>query len=283
MEIEHVSGISLASRGTAQQQRDFAIRRSVLGKIVIDHQRVLAVVAEELAHGTRSVRGQVEHWRGLRCRCRNHDGVLHGAVIFQHLHHLGNRRALLPDGAVDTNQVVAFAVDYRVQRHGGLTGLTVADDELALAAANRDHGINCLDSGRHGLTHRLAINHARSNTLNRDEFAGGDRTFAIHRLTKRVHHAADHGFTGRHRHDFSCALYLAAFFDLRVITQQHRANLIFFQVHRQSRHAVPELEQFAGHDFVQAMNAGDSVAEGDDRPNFVHRNAGLVVFNLLAD
>ena len=43
-----------------------------------------------------------------------------------------------------------------------------------------------------------------------------------------------------------------------------------------------ELEQLPGHDFVQPMNAGDSVTQRDDRAHLVHRNLGLVILNLLA-
>ena len=46
MKIEHVAGIRLAPRGTAQQQRNFAIRRRVFGKIVVNAQRMPAGITE---------------------------------------------------------------------------------------------------------------------------------------------------------------------------------------------------------------------------------------------
>ena len=46
---------------------------------------------------------------------------------------------------------------------------------------------------------------------------------------------------------------------------------------------MAELQQFAGHDFIQAVNAGDSVTQGDDGAHFVHGNLGFVIFNLIAD
>ena len=44
-----------------------------------------------------------------------------------------------------------------------------------------------------------------------------------------------------------------------------------------------ELEQLAGHDLVQAVNAGNTVADGHDRADFVDGNLGFVIFDLLAD
>ena len=51
-----------------------------------------------------------------------------------------------------------------------------------------------------------------------------------------------------------------------IFAQQHRAHLVFFQVHGDARNAVRELDQLAGHDLLQAMDAGDAVAHRD-RPN----------------
>ena len=61
------------------------------------------------------------------------------------------------------------------------------------------------------------------------------------------------------------------------------ADLVFFQVHGDAGNVVRELEQFAGHDFVEAVDAGDTVAQRDDRADFVDRDLGFVVLDLLAD
>ena len=36
-----------------------------------------------------------------------------------------------------------------------------------------------------------------------------------------------------------------------------------------------KLEQFAGHDFVEAVDAGDTVAQRDDRADFVDRDLAI--------
>src|SRR6185312_2114165 len=51
VQIEDVSRIGLASRRTAQQQRNLTVRRGVLREVIVDDQRVASVVAEVLTHG----------------------------------------------------------------------------------------------------------------------------------------------------------------------------------------------------------------------------------------
>ena len=82
---------------------------------------------------------------------------------------LRDRGTFLPDGAVDADQVVAFVVDDGVEGDGGFAGLAVADDQFALAAADGNHAVDGFDTGCHRLAHRLAVDHAGGETLQRDE------------------------------------------------------------------------------------------------------------------
>src|ERR1051326_6637479 len=43
------------------------------------------------------------------------------------------------------------------------------------------------------------------------------------------------------------------------------------------------MKHLPGHDFIQPMDAGDSVSKGDDCAYLIHGNLGLVVFNLLTN
>ncbi len=51
MQIEHVAGVSLASRGTADQQRQGTVSHRVLGQVIVNDKDVFALVHEVLAHG----------------------------------------------------------------------------------------------------------------------------------------------------------------------------------------------------------------------------------------
>src|SRR5215831_16769200 len=130
---------------------------------------MLLVVTEVLSHGAGSVGRDVLHRCGFGSRGSNNDGVVHRSGIGKYLDHLCDRRALLPNCVVNTDEVIALVVDDCVDRNRGLACLTVTDNELALSAANRNHAIDGFQSGCHWLAHRLTINDTWSDTLQRDK------------------------------------------------------------------------------------------------------------------
>ncbi len=81
------------------------------------------------------------------------DRVLHRAVLLELAHDVGDGRVLLADRDVDALNAAAFLVDDRIDRNRGLTRLPVADDQLALAAPDRHHRVDRLETGLHGLTY----------------------------------------------------------------------------------------------------------------------------------
>jgi hypothetical protein len=91
VQVEHVAGIRLAARRTAQQQRDLAIGHGLLGQVVIDDQRVFAVVHEVLAHRHAGVGARYCSAAGRGGGRRHDDGVRHRAVLFELAHHVGDR------------------------------------------------------------------------------------------------------------------------------------------------------------------------------------------------
>src|SRR5690606_5764888 len=92
-------------------------------------------------------------------------------------------------------------VDDRVDRQRGLAGLAVADDQLALAATDRDHAVDRLVAGLHRLAHRLAPDHARGDGFHRRAGLGVDRALAVDRLAQRVDYAPEQFRPGRHFED----------------------------------------------------------------------------------
>src|SRR5262249_31673633 len=151
------------------------------------------------------------------------DRVVHSAVVGENLHHLGNRRPLLPDRTIDADQVIALVVDDGIDGNSGLAGLAVADDQLTLAAADRNHAVDGLQSGSHRLADRLPVNHSRRDAFEGDKLVGRNRPFAIDRLTERVDHAANHRIADGYAHDAAGALDLVTFLDFGVFAKQHDA------------------------------------------------------------
>src|SRR5690606_18996345 len=166
VQIEHVTGIGFTARRTAQQQGDLTVGHGLLGQVVEHDQRIFTAVAEELAHGATGIRSQELQGSRFGRRGGNDDGVGQGAMLFQLADDVGNGRLLLTDRYVDALDATVFLVDDRVDRHGGLTDLTVADDQLALATADRNHRVNRLVASLDRLIDRLTPDHARRHFLN---------------------------------------------------------------------------------------------------------------------
>ncbi len=108
-----------------------------------------------------------------------------------------------------------------------------------------------------------------SDTLDRRELCSLDGAAVIDRLAKRVDHAANHPVAHRHAHDLAAALDLISLAQLGVIAQDDAADLILVEVHGQAFHAVGKLQHLSRHGLVQAVEAGDSVAQRNDGPDFI--------------
>ena len=199
MEIEDVARIGFAARRAAQQQRHLAIGDGLLGKIVVDDHGVHAVVAEIFAHRAAGVGREELQRGGLRRGRGDDDRIFHRAILFERADDLRDGRALLADRDVDAVELLALVVagvdvllvDEGVDRDGGLAGLAVADDQLALAAADGDERVERLEAGLHRLVHRLARDDARRLDFDAAALVGLDRALAVDRIAEPVDDAAE--------------------------------------------------------------------------------------------
>src|SRR5262249_59443544 len=107
---------------------------------------------------------------------RHDDAVRHRAGLLQLLDHRLHRRLLLADGDVDADDLVgvlriaaagALLVDEAVDDQRGLAGLAVADDQLALTAADRDPRVDRLDARLQRLLDGLPPGHRRRTSFDR--------------------------------------------------------------------------------------------------------------------
>src|SRR6201998_1846416 len=276
MQIEHVAGIGFAARRAAQQQRHLAIGDGLLRQVVIDDNGVHAVVAEVLAHGAAGEGGDVLHWRRIGSGRGDDDGVFQRALLFQHLHELRDGGALLADrdiDAVELDLLVAGGVERllvqdRVERDRGLAGLAVADDKLALAAADRDQRVDGLEAGRHRLVHRLARNDARRLDIDAAALGCLDRALAVDRIAERIDDAAEQPLADRRVHDGAGALDRLAFLDLAVRAEDHDTDVVGFEIERHAAGAILELDHLTGLDVVEPIDAGDAVTDGQHLSDF---------------
>src|SRR5690606_6018190 len=199
------------------------------------------------------------------------------------------RRLLLADGHVDAVDAQALLVEDRVHRHRRLAGLAVADDQLTLSSADRNHGVDRLDAGLQRFLHRLAADHARGLHLDLSEGLRLDRAPAVDGLTEAVDHATEHRLADGNLGDAPRPLDLIALPDVLVGTHDGDTDVVFLEVEDQAAHAVGELDELTGHRLGQAVHAGDAVADrehgadfGDldllsEFPNFVLEDAADLV------
>jgi hypothetical protein len=287
-----LASFSFAARRTAQQQRHLAIGDGLLGQIVIDDHGVHAVVAEVLTHGAAGEGREELHRGGVRGGRGDDDGVFHRATLFEHFDELGDGRTLLADGDIHAVELLALRRAFDVQRllvqdgverDRGLAGLAVTDDQLALATADGDEGVDGLEAGRHRLMHRLARNDAGGLHVHTGALGGLDRTLAVDRIAERVDDAAQQLLADRHVHDRAGALHGLAFLDVAVRAEDHDADVVGFEVQGHATHAVLELDHFAGLDLVETEDARNAVTDRENLTHFGHFSRSAEILDLLLE
>ena len=95
-----------------------------------------------------------------------------------------------------------------------------------------------------------------------------DRALAVDRVAERVDDAAEQALADRNVHDGAGALDGVAFLDVAVVAEDHDADIVGFEVQRHAADAAGELDHLAGLDIVEAVDAGDAVADGQHLADF---------------
>ncbi len=99
-------------------------------------------------------------------------------------------------------------------------------------------------------------------TSTRARLSDVDRALAVDRVAERVDDAAEQALADRHVDDRAGALDRLAFLDLAVGAENDDADVVAFEVQRHAARAVLEFDHLAGLDLVEAIGAGDAVADG---------------------
>src|SRR5690554_936189 len=111
---------------------------------------MLAIIAEIFTHRAAGERRDILHRRRVGRRSSNDDGILQCATLFEDARKLRYSRTLLTDRDIDAIELVfliarfvdRLLVQDRIENDRRLPGLTVSDDQLALATADRDQRVN---------------------------------------------------------------------------------------------------------------------------------------------
>ena len=177
----------------------------------------------------------------------NNGGVFHGAVFFEYRVDLSDCRFLLTAGDVNTVDVGIFLGQNRINRASCFADLAVTDDQLALAASHRGHGINGLQTGITRFVHTLSGDNTRRNHFDPAELFGIDGPLAVKGFADGRDNTAQNGFTDRHLGNLAGTLDHVAFFDMDVLTHDRDTHVVFFKVENQPEDIAGKFYQFQGH------------------------------------
>src|SRR5690606_16569918 len=104
----------------------------------------------------------------------------------------------------------------------------VADDELTLAATDRDHRVDGLDAGLQRLLHRLPHDDAGSGRLHLPLGGRDDLRPTVQRTSQRVYNAPDERGAHGHLEHASGAAYVVALLEAEVVAEYDRADVVLF-------------------------------------------------------
>ena len=203
-------------------------------------------------------------------------------MLAQRLDGLRDGRALLADGHVDALHALTLLVQDRVDRDRRLAGLAVADDQLALAPADRRHRVDGLDAGLQRLVHGLATGDAGRLDLEAAQLVLGDRAVAVDRDSERVHHSAEQRVADRDREDAAGRGDELALLHLVGLAEHDRADVVFLEVQREAERAAFELEQLVDRRVGETRDARDAVADLEHSPDLLALDRRTEALDALA-
>src|SRR6516162_9335134 len=240
--------------------------RSMLGEIVDDDERMLAAVAEIL--GDR----EAGEWcvplqpRRSGCRGDDEDATFGRAVLLHRLDDPLDRARALTDRDIDADQVRVFLIDYRIDADRRLAGGTVADDQLALAAPDREQRVNGQDAGLHRLGDEIALDDRRRRPLDRHLRLGLYRLVAIERPSERIDNAAEQSRPHRDLDNLAGSAHPRARLDGLALIEQHRSDRVGIEGQRETHAPAIKPQQLAETGAGQAGHERDPIADAFDAP-----------------
>ena len=90
---------------------------------------------------------------------------------------------------------------------------------------------------------------------------GVDRALAVERVAERVDDAADERLADGHAGDAAGAAHGLALLDVLPVAEERGADVVLLEVEREAGDAVLELEHLQRHAVLEAVDAGDAVAD----------------------
>ena len=171
-------------------------------------------------------------------------GVLHRAMLSQDSHGLRDGGGTLPYRAIYAHDVLATLVENGVDGDGGFAGLTVAQDQLALAAPDGDERVDDLDTGLQWHGDWRTVHDRGGRPLYWETLPRLHRAARIERPAERVDDAPEQCVANDHVHDAACAGHFVAGVQVRIIAKQNDANFGFVNVEGEAQKIAGKCQQF---------------------------------------
>ena len=215
---------------------------------------MLSIVTEPFSHSASREGGEVLKRSGLGGCGSDDDGVLHGVVFLEGLHELSNSRTFLTNGNVDAVQLLHFVlaivppllVKDGVDGDGGLSGLTVTNDQLTLTTTNGDHGVNGLDTGHHRLVDGATRQNTRGLEGSTATLASIDGALAVNWVSESVNNTSEQFRTDGDIDDLPGTLDGIALLDETIVTEDGHTDIVRFQVETHATDAGREFHHLLG-------------------------------------
>lgn len=276
MQVEDITGVSLTTWGSSEEERHLSVSDGLLGEIVIDDKSVLTIVSEVLTNSAAGVRGQELKRSRVGGSGGNDARVVHSLFSLEDSNNVSDGGSLLTDGSIDAVKFliviilieVLLLVDDGVDGDGSLTSLSITNDELTLSTANRHKGIDTLETGLHGLVHGLSGDDTGSLELDTLSLLIFDWAKTINGVTKGIDDTAKHALTNRNIDNRSGSLDDITLLDLSIITEDNDTNIVSLQVKGHTLDTRGELNHLSGLNLHETKHTSNTITNGNNSAEF---------------
>ena len=277
VKIEDITGVSLTTWGTSEEEGHLTVSDGLLGEIVVDDKSVHTVITEVLTNSAARVRGQELEGSGIGGGSGNNDGVLKGLTLTEETHDVGDGRSLLTNGDVDaeeglgkiTGLMSSLLVKDGINSNGGFASLSITNDQFTLSTTDGDEGVDGLETSLHGLVDGLSGDNTGSLKLDSLSLVGEDGALAVNGVAESVDNTTEHTVADGNIDDGTSSLDNITFLNFSIVTKHDNTNVVSLEVKGHTLDARVEFDHLTSLDLGETEDSSDTITNGDDSSEFL--------------